>query len=130
VTNTTGSPVGALRFRIVEITTSPNQPGNADLRALSSTQVNVSEVGDAQTCAASNGPDAQTPCTVKVEGTTLEQPPAQTLGGGYNSTLSAGTVTLDAPLANGASVNVQFLLGVQAAGKFRFYIIIEALPAP
>jgi hypothetical protein len=42
--------------------------------------------------------------------------------------LSAGTITLGTPLANGASVNVNFLLGVQTTGTFRFLIIVEALP--
>ena len=42
--------------------------------------------------------------------------------------MSAGTITLGTPLANGASINVHFLLGVQQAGKFRFFVNIEALP--
>lgn len=33
-----------------------------------------------------------------------------------------------APLNPGASTNVQFLLGVQTTGSFRFLIIVEALP--
>jgi hypothetical protein len=45
-----------------------------------------------------------------------------------NSTLSSGTVTLATPVANGASINVQLLLGVQQPGAFRFLIIVEALP--
>ncbi|HET6892661.1 MAG TPA: hypothetical protein VFH31_16270, partial [Pyrinomonadaceae bacterium] len=65
------------------------------------------------------------PCTVTVQGVTLETPPNQAMGGGYNSTV---TVNLGTPLANGASVNVQFLLGIQATGNFRFLIIVEALP--
>jgi len=39
-----------------------------------------------------------------------------------------GTVTLGAPLANGAAVNIQFLLGVEQTGMFRFLVIVEALP--
>ena len=31
-------------------------------------------------------------------------------------------------MANNASINVQFLLGVQTTGTFRFLIIVEALP--
>jgi hypothetical protein len=42
--------------------------------------------------------------------------------------MSAGTVTLGSPLAVGASINLQFLLGVQQTGSFKFYINIEALP--
>ena len=36
--------------------------------------------------------------------------------------MSAGTDTLATPLANGASVNLQFLLGIQQTGTFRVYI--------
>jgi hypothetical protein len=71
---------------------------------------------------------ATTPCTVNVQGTTLEQPPAQPNGGAFNSTISAGTVTLGTPLAPGASINVRFLLGVKQTGSFRFFINVEALP--
>ena len=42
--------------------------------------------------------------------------------------MADGTITLGTPLANGASANLQFLLGVQTTGKFRFLIIVEALP--
>jgi len=65
---------------------------------------------------------------VSVNGTTLEQPASQPNGGGFNSSMSAGTVTLATPVANGASVDVRFLLGIQQTGLFKFYINIEALP--
>jgi len=65
---------------------------------------------------------------VTVRGTTLEQPPSQPNGGGFNSSLSAGTVALGTPLAAGASINVQFLLGIRTTGRFRFLLNIEALP--
>ena len=124
VTNTTGGNVTRLRFRIVEMTTFPTPGGGqADMRAISSTSVSVSGIGDPGTCSPS-----ATPCTMTVEGTTLETPPAQANGGGYNSTLAAGTVTLGTPLANNTAVNVQFMLGIQTTGTFRFYIIVEALP--
>jgi hypothetical protein len=87
----------------------------------------VSGISDAGTCLASNGV-ATTPCTITIEGTTLEQPPAQTLGGALNSTVSAGTITLASPLAAGGSINLQFLLGVQQTGSFKFFFNIEALP--
>ncbi|MCA1613283.1 MAG: carboxypeptidase regulatory-like domain-containing protein [Acidobacteria bacterium] len=61
-----------------------------------------------------------------VRGTTLEQPPAQSLGGGFNSTLAAGIVSLATPLATGNSVNVGFVLGVAQPGNFRFLINVEA----
>jgi hypothetical protein len=57
----------------------------------------------------------------------LEGPPAQPNGGALNSTLTVGNITLGAPLAPGASVNVQFLLGIQQTGLFRFFINVEAL---
>ena len=83
-------------------------------------------VNDSTTCAAAGAGPA--PCTINVQGTTLETPPAQANGGAYNSTLAAGTVTLGTPLAAGASINLQFLLGVQATGSFRFVFNVEALP--
>ena len=33
------------------------------------------------------------------------------------------------PLANGASINLQYLLGIQQTGNFKFYINVEALLA-
>lgn len=125
--NNTGNPVTRLRFRIVDFSSLAVPGGIADLRALTSSPVMVSGISDAGTCLASNGV-ATTPCTITIQGTTLEQPPAQSLGGAHNSTLSAGTITLGTPLAPGASINLQFLLGVQQTGSFKFYFNIEALP--
>ena len=116
-----------LRFRVVQLTTLPSPNGTADLRVLSSVTVSGVSVNDSGTCAATGIPITP-PCTVTVKGLTLEEPPSQTIGGGFNSTLSEGTITLATPLANSASVNVQFLLGVQQTGTFRFYIVVEALP--
>ncbi|MBC7930119.1 MAG: lamin tail domain-containing protein [Rubrivivax sp.] len=127
VVNNTGAPVTRLRFRVIDITTFPAPSGFADLRTRTSTLVVVSGINDAATCLASNGV-ATTPCTVNVQGTTLEQPPSQPNGGAFNSTYSAGTVTLGTPLANGASINVRFLLGIQQTGTFKFFINVEALP--
>jgi hypothetical protein len=118
VVNNTASPVTRLRVRIVEMTTLPVPSGTADVRALSGTVESVGSITDAGTCGA-----APMPCTVAVQPTTLETPPAQGMGGGLNSTLS-----LPAPLGAGASVNINFLLGVQTQGTFRFLIIVEALP--
>jgi hypothetical protein len=120
--NSTGGDVTRLRFRVVDITTL-DSPGyaaggpQADLRAISS--------GDE---AVVINPCPGSPATSR--GLTLEMPPAQPNGGGYNSTLSAGTVALATPLAAGNSVTVNFLLGVAQPGEFRFYFIVEALPAP
>jgi hypothetical protein len=124
--NNTGAPLTRLRFRIVDISTiMTGTPGVADVRALTSGDVAVM-VTDAGTCVASG--QVSTPCMVTVLGTTLEQPPTQANGGGWNSTLSAGTITLATPLANGASINLQFLLGVQQTGSFKFFFNIEGLP--
>jgi hypothetical protein len=125
VTNQTGANVTRLRFRIVEVTTFPSPgAGVAELRALSSADVSGGVmVNDAGTCSPSSAP-----CTVVVRGTSLEQPPTQSGGGGVNSTLAVGVVSLAQPLAPNAAVNVQFLLGVQQTGAFRFLIITEALP--
>jgi N-acetylneuraminic acid mutarotase len=112
-TNKTGQPVTALRFRLVDVTTrnSPGAgPAQSDLRAVSSVDVLVQTTSGAQ---------------VLVRGTSIDQP-AQSLGGGLNSAfvvvLPGGT------LANGATVNVQFALGVQQTGAFRFLVNVEALP--
>ena len=125
--NNTGAPVTRLRFRIVDISTISVPGGIADIRALTSTNITVNGITDAATCAATGTPTT-TPCSVQVFGTTLEEPPTQAIGGGHNSSLSAGTITLPTPLAPGASINLQFLLGVQQTGSFKFFFTIEALP--
>ncbi len=122
VVNNTGGPITRLRFHVVSLTSFPAPAGVADLRLRTSVDsINVS-VNDPATC---GGP---APCLVTVKGLTLETPPTQTLSGAANSTVTAGFITLSAPLANGASANVQFLLGVQQAGSFRCFLNIEALP--
>jgi subtilisin-like proprotein convertase family protein len=127
VVNNTGAPVTRLRYRIIDVTTFPAPSGIADLRSRTSSLVVVSGINDSATCLASNGV-ATTPCTVNVQGTTLEQPPSQPNGGEFNSTWSSGTVTLGTPLANGASINIRMLFGIQQTGSFKFYLNIEALP--
>jgi len=87
----------------------------------------VAGVNDAATCLASNGV-ATTPCVINIQGTTLETPPSQPNGGAFGSTFSAGTITLGTPLANGASINLRFLMGIQQTGTFKFFINVEALP--
>ncbi len=125
--NNTGGAVTRLRFRIIDLDTFPAASGFADLRPRTSGLVVVAGVNDSSTCAATGTP-ATAPCTVNVQGTTLEVGQPQPNGGGFNSSLSAGTVTLGTPLANGASINLQFLLGIQQTGNFRFYLNIEVLP--
>lgn len=113
-TNNTGAPVTRLRFRIVDITSFPSPGGGiADVRAITSSDIVVNLTGGG---------------TAQVRGTTLESPPAQPNGGAWNSSMGAGIITPGTPLAPGASVNLQFLLGVQTTGTFRFFINIEALP--
>jgi hypothetical protein len=63
---------------------------------------------------------------VTVTGLTLEEPPTQPNAGGLNSTL---TVALPGDmLAPNNTIDVQFLLGVQQQGSFRFLVNVEALP--
>ncbi|MET0624122.1 MAG: DNA/RNA non-specific endonuclease, partial [Pyrinomonadaceae bacterium] len=110
--NNTGANITRLRFRIVDVTGYPvASPANADLRARTSGQVTVTVSGVDRA----------------VQGTTLEQPPAQSEGGGNNSTLAVGTITLANPLASGASVDLQFLVGIEKTGAFRFFVNIEAV---
>jgi len=125
--NQTGGNVTRLRFRIIDQTTFPAPSGFADLRARTSGAVVVAGINDSTTCAATGAP-ATPPCTTTVQGTTLEQPPTQPNGSAFNGSLSAGTVTLGTPLGNGASINLQFLLGIQQTGTFKFFINVEALP--
>jgi hypothetical protein len=119
VTNNTGANVTRLRYRVIDITTFPAPSGFADLRPRTSTAVVVTV--DRAPCGAGTS-------NVTVQGTTLEQPPSQPNGGGFNSSLSSGTITLATPLANAASLDIRFLLGIQQTGQFKFYINIEALP--
>ena len=63
-----------------------------------------------------------------VRGLTIEQPAPllQPNGGGLNS-----SVTVAIPggaIANGASIDVHFLLGVQQGGTFRAFFNVEGLP--
>ncbi len=117
-TNTTGLNVVALRYRVVIITTltsDPLPPGQADVRALNS---------PAQTVTLTDT------TTVNSQALTLQTPPTQASGGGLNSSLAEGIITTTAPLANGASTVVEFNLGVQTPGFFRFFINVEALTVP
>lgn len=123
VVNNTGVPVTRLRFRVIDINTFPAPSGFADLRTRTSGSVVVSGVNDAGTCSPNPAP-----CSITIQGTTLEQPPSQPNGGAFNSTYGATTITLGTPLANGASINVRFLLGIQQTGNFRFFLNVEALP--
>ncbi|MFL6229672.1 MAG: carboxypeptidase regulatory-like domain-containing protein [Pyrinomonadaceae bacterium] len=111
-TNLTGAPVKRLRFRVIDTTSGPAPAGTADLRLLTSTGVVT---------------DSTSAVVATVGGLKLEEPPNQDVGGGLNSTVRVGSIDLRAPLAPGASVDVQFLLGVQQGGSFRFFVLIEPL---
>ncbi|HLL16010.1 MAG TPA: hypothetical protein VK388_13185 [Pyrinomonadaceae bacterium] len=112
-----------LRLRVIDITTL-NTPGDstgrADLRLLDSTDV-IRTVGG-------------NPIVIK--GTLVDQPPAQPLGGGQNLVATvvlpdnglASTVADVCPPTSQCSVDVQFVLGVQQNGLFRFFVAIESLP--
>jgi hypothetical protein len=107
-----GANVTRLRFRIVDLTTINNRTaGQSDLRVLSSNGVVRDSAGN------------QVGATIN--GLTLEGPP-QPNGGGLNSTLTV--VLPGGGLAPGATIDVQFLLGVQEQGAFSFFINTEALP--
>ncbi|MDT7540997.1 MAG: hypothetical protein QOE33_901 [Acidobacteriota bacterium] len=112
-TNNTGGTVSRLRFRIVDITTL-NSPGysagggQADLRVLSSAGGTVTNT---------------LTLPVTLTGTTRESPPAYTLGGGLNTSLS---VALGGGLSPGNSIDIEFNLGVMQPGSFRFFINIES----
>lgn len=115
-TNRTGHPITRLRLRVIDITTqgTPNTCGGcaiADLRVLTSGDTNVT---------LTNG------TTITVRGTLLEQAQLQPNGGGLNSALSIPVP--GGVLVPNAAVNVQFLLGVQRGGTFRFFVNVEALP--
>jgi uncharacterized repeat protein (TIGR01451 family) len=111
-TNNTGAVITRLRFRAVNITTlgTPISVANqADVRFVTSDDFFVTT---------SRG-------SLIVRGTVLEQPPAQPIGGGLNS--SATVALPGAGLASGAPIDVQFLLSVVRSGNYRFFINIEAL---
>jgi hypothetical protein len=117
-TNNTGLPVIALRYRVVAITTltgAPLPPGQADLRVLNSPTQTITLTDTT---------------SVTGQALTLQTPAAQASGGGLNSSLSEGVITTTAPLANGATTVVEFNLGVQTPGQFRFFVNIEALTVP
>jgi hypothetical protein len=112
-TNTTGFDIFRLRLRIIDLTTFPEPSGTADLRPRTSGQVVVSLSGGG---------------TTTVKGTTLDQPPSQPNGGGFNSSMSANDISPFPPLSNGASIDLQLLFGLQQEGEFRFCAVVETIP--
>jgi len=115
--NTGTKPIRALKFRVIEMTTmhSPlyTTGSQADLRLLDSTKAVVAtSLGE-----------------VNVNGVTVDTP-TKDFGSGYNATTM---LTLAQPLVPcngnmttpGCSVSVQFRLGVELGGYFRFYVNVE-----
>lgn len=129
ITNNTGGNVTRLRFRVIDITTFPAAAGIADLRPVTSA---------ADVFTVDRAPCGVGTSNITVQGTTLEQPPTQTLGGGFNSTLSAGVITLATPLPPTDNpgtpgiienqIDIRFVVGVQQTGLFKIWMNIEALP--
>jgi FG-GAP-like repeat len=118
--NVSGSNITRLRFRIIDLSTFPAPTGYADLRPRTSGSTSITV--DAYPCGTGTS-------SLSVLGTTVEQPPAQANGSGFNGSLSVASVTTVTPLANNASVTVRFLLGLQQTGLTRFCVIPETLPA-
>lgn len=134
ITNNTSSNIQRLRFRIVDLTTSPPSPGFADLRALTSADDVVTV--DRPPCGSGSS-------NVTLKGTTLESrflfsgPAFQPNGGGFNSVLFV-QLSLISPLPPfddpstptiiENQIDVRFLLGVQQTGNFKFYVNAEIVP--
>ena len=108
-TNNTGRTITRLRARLVDVTTFPVPAGVADLRLRTSADTVVTLTDGT---------------TLTVKGTTLENSSIQPMGGGWNST--AAIPLPSQGLAPGASVEVQFVLGVAQSGSFRFLVNVEA----
>ena len=97
-TNYSGAALTKLRFRLIDVT---NTTREADIRALNSVTATI------------NGK--------VVEGLTILSPPTQPKGGGLNSVLVVGS-----DLPAGATINVEFKLGVVRKGNYRYILNIEA----
>ena len=123
-TNNTGAPLTRLRIRLQNIATFPAASGIADLRPRTSSDVVVTV--DRPPCGAGTS-------NITVFGTDLEQDntapsTGQPNGGGFNSTMSPPSITLGTPLANGASIDLHFLFGIQQTGSYKIAAIAEGLP--
>jgi WD40 repeat protein len=113
-TNNTGATISRLRFRVLDITTlgtpAAGPTTQADLRLVSSSDETINTSLGALT----------------IKGTSLEQAALQALGGGLNSSVMVALP--DGGLANGQSIDVQFLLNAVHIGGFRFFVDVEAAP--
>ncbi len=113
ITNVGSTPITKLRFRVVDMTTfnSPTLSSpQADLRLLSFSPAAV--------------PAGQPKATM------LDAAADQPNAGGWNSSANVdGSIDLGGnPLLPGQSLDVRFVLGVQANGKYRFYLALEGKP--
>jgi hypothetical protein len=150
-TNNTGSSITRLRFRVVDLTTFPAPSGIADLRPRTS----AASLGVANPCGGGpvniegtvldeppsqpNGGGFNSSMSVSsvdmaASGSGSGANP-RSGGKGRRGSITVvvprtgeGSFDLDAPLTNGSSINVQFLLGIQQTGTFKFFINVEALP--
>ena len=98
----------ALRFRVVAhhdpAPAARAPPGQADLRVLNSPTQTITLTDTT---------------TVTSQALTVQTPAAQALGRRAELSLADGVITTTAPLANGASMVVEFNLGVETEGPYR-----------
>ncbi|HYE64433.1 MAG TPA: hypothetical protein VD966_02550, partial [Pyrinomonadaceae bacterium] len=149
-TNNTGVAVTRLRFRVIDITNITNGGGLeapvADLRAITSPDVTVSTgLGPV----AVSGTKLETPPAQPLGGGVNASLSVETItslsslvgdgskdvgrrqqvnNGARGASGKPSDYQLSSPLAAGSSIDVQLLLGVNALGRFRFLILVEALP--
>ena len=124
ITNNTTESFDYIGFRVIEIPTvnSPNTLGDqAQLRLVTSQNAETFENSQGR--------------TVVIRGTILEFDPnsdkiepQQPNGGGLNSSIHASLGEGEV-IAPGETVDVQFLLNVDRAGLYRFFLYVEAFPA-
>lgn len=121
-TNNTGGTVTRLRFRIIDITTVNSPDVRAENGSTNPQQAILRVINGANATVTVNG--------VPLQALTLEQPPTQTNGGGLNSSVVYGTFTTPTQIAPGGTADVQFQVGVQQTGYYRFITSLEAIATP
>jgi hypothetical protein len=108
IINTSNANITTLRFRVVNITTFPApDTSTADIR--------LRNIWDDAFVTLTDG------STVPVHGT------SGYYGDGYNAILYPSGVSPSKPLGPGQSIGVEFLLGFQQTGTWRFNILVEVL---
>ena len=94
-----------------------------DLSTLNSPGYSNPAQADLRPGSGPNGSIAATSIGVtSLTGLTLLAPPVQAIGGGVNSVLLLPV----APLANGASIDINIVLNISRVGSYRFFITVEA----